>query len=129
MHGQDLIFRGIVMAQSLILYGIPNCDTCRKARGWLEGKGVAYRFHDLRENGLTATKVQRWLTSDFADMVVNRRSTTWRGLGEAQKTAGGAALVSLLVENPTLVKRPVIERDGEVLAIGFDQQEWSRAIR
>jgi len=117
-----------VATESLTLYGIPNCDTCRKARAWLEGQGVAYRFHDLRADGLTAATVKRWLASDFDDKVVNKRSTTWRTLDETQRVVTGPALVGLLVDHPTLVKRPVFERHGEVVAVGFDARSTGEAI-
>jgi arsenate reductase len=107
----------------LTVYGIPNCDTCRKALKWLDGQGIAFRFHDLRADGLKLDRVNHWLDSPFSDRLVNRRSTTWRGLSEAQRAASGDALARLLVTHPTLVKRPVFERGGEVLAVDFDPKE------
>ena len=102
----------------LTVYGIKQCDTCRKALKWLQRQGVDHRFHDLRVDGLDAAQVRGWLDSDFADQLVNRRSTTWRGLSEAEKASEGDDLVALLVEHPTLVKRPVFET-GAVIAVGF----------
>lgn len=102
------------------LYGLRNCDSCRKALRWLEAEHVDHRFHDLRADGLERAMVERWLASPLAARLVNRRSTTWRQLSDAQRAADGAALVELLLAHPTLVKRPVFERGGEVLALGFD---------
>lgn len=106
----------------LTLYGIKQCDTCRKALKWLADNGVQHRFHDLRVDGLEADRVQGWMDSPLADQLVNRRSTTWRGLTEVEKASEGKALVDLLVANPTLVKRPVFETH-QVVAIGFKPNE------
>ena len=103
----------------ITVYGIRQCDTCRKALKWLEGEGVEHRFHDLRTDGLDGSTLQRWLASPLADALVNRRSTSWRGLTEAEKSSAGNALETLLLAHPTLIKRPVFEKDGEPVAIGF----------
>ena len=101
----------------LTVYGIKQCDTCRKALKWLEGR-VSHRFHDLRVDGLEREMVDAWLASDFSDRLVNKRSTTWRQLSEAERDAAGDELVNLLLANPTLIKRPVFV-DGDVVAVGF----------
>lgn len=103
----------------MTVYGIRQCDTCRKALKWLGERDVDHRFHDLRADGLEADGLRSWLDSAFADQLVNRRSTTWRGLTDAERSASGEALVALLLAHPTLVKRPVFERNGAVLALGF----------
>lgn len=103
----------------LTVYGIRQCDSCRKALKWLEAHGVEHQFHDLRADGLQRERVAAWLASPFAEVIVNRRSTTWRTLDDVEKAAERAALEDLLLEHPTLVKRPVFERDGELLAVGF----------
>ena len=102
----------------LTVYGIKQCDTCRKALKWLDGQGIAHHFHDLRADGLERGMVEDWLESAYADVLVNRRSTTWRQLDERQRSAEGTALVDLLLEYPTLIKRPVFA-DGDAIAIGF----------
>jgi arsenate reductase len=103
----------------ITVYGIRQCDTCRKALKWLDETGVEHQFHDLRTDGLDVAMLRRWFDSPFRDALVNRRSTTWRGLTEAEKASAGEALVTLLLAHPTLVKRPVFEKDGQVVAIGF----------
>lgn len=110
----------------LTVHGIRQCDTCRKALAWLDGR-IEYRFHDLRQDGLERSKVAQWLASGFADTLVNRRSTTWRGLSEAQRAAAGEDLVDLLLEHPTLIKRPVFE-DGEIIAVGFGPETQRRLL-
>lgn len=106
----------------LTVYGIKQCDTCRKALAWLKQKDIEHRFHDLRTDGLEAGLLRGWLDSEFADRLVNRRSTTWRQLGEEQRQARGDALLELLLQYPTLIKRPVFVRD-RIIAVGFQPKE------
>ena len=106
----------------LSVYGIKQCDTCRKAIKWLDGQGVEHHFHDIRINGLEADQVKSWLESPFAEKLVNRRSTTWRKLNDEQRLYQGNALLELLLEHPTLIKRPVFVTD-RIVAVGFDPDE------
>lgn len=106
----------------LTVYGIKQCDTCRKALAWLKQKDIEHRFHDLRTDGLEAGLLRGWLDSEFADRLVNRRSTTWRQLSEEQRQARGDALLELLLQYPTLIKRPVFVRD-RIIAVGFQPKE------
>lgn len=103
------------------LYGIKNCDTVKKARKWFETRGLDYRFHDFREEGLQQTLVQRWLDQVGVDVLVNRRSTTWKQLDDAEKekalTRDG---VDVLLQHPTLIKRPVICM-GDRVHVGFQE--------
>ncbi|TVQ37248.1 MAG: Spx/MgsR family RNA polymerase-binding regulatory protein [Wenzhouxiangella sp.] len=103
------------------VYGIKSCDTCRKARRWLDEQGREYQWHDLREDGLDQVTVKRWLAAVGAETLVNRRSTTWRGLSEDERRqAMDPALASaLLLEAPTLIKRPVFETEAGV-SVGFN---------
>lgn len=112
-----------------ILFGIPNCDTCRKARRWLDAAGVEYTFHDLRANGVNPKSLQRWLDAAGQDTVLNRRGTTWRKLPETAKTALTEKKVfQLLLEHPSLIKRPILE-SGKHCVVGFDADAWQRALR
>lgn len=106
----------------LTVYGIKQCDTCRKTLKWLEEQGIEHRFHDFRADGLPAALVQEWLQSPFADKLVNRRSTTWRQLSETQRESKGDALLELLLAHPTLVKRPVFVMES-IIAVGFNPKE------
>lgn len=100
---------------SLVLYGLKNCDTCKKALGALEAAGLNVDFIDIRAEADLAAKVPTWLAAGGADKLVNRRSTTWRQLSDPEKQAAdGEGCAALLVAYPTLIKRPVIERDGDV---------------
>ena len=106
----------------LTVYGIKQCDTCRKALKWLAGQGIAHSFHDFRIDGLRAEMLHGWLESPFADKLVNRRSTTWRQLTDEQRKSEGEALLELLLEYTTLIKRPVFVT-SEIVAIGFNPKE------
>ncbi len=108
------------MPTELQVYGIRNCDSVRAALKWLEARGVPHRFHDFRRDGLDEAELRRWLASDHAAALVNRRSATWRGLDTAQKAAADSDAAPLLLAHPTLIKRPVITDGERVLAVGFD---------
>lgn len=101
------------------LYGLATCDMTRAARKWLEAEGVAYDFHDVRADGLTRTLVGGWVKMLGWERVLNKASTTWRELPEKDKAGvDQEKAVALLLAHPTLVKRPVLARDGE-LSLGF----------
>jgi len=115
------------MAKSVTLYGIPNCDTVKKARVWLTAQGVAHSFHDFKKQGLDPAVAQVWIETLGADTVINRKGTTWRGLDEARKAqaATPAGALSLILEQPSLIKRPVLDRDG-ALSVGFTPDTYAR---
>lgn len=110
-------------------YGIPNCDTVKKARKWLEAKGIDYTFHDYKKEGADPVKVERWIGAEGIDTLLNRRGTTWRKLPDDEKVRADDAIgaAQLLVENPSMIKRPVVEH-GDDLLIGFDEAEWRAAL-
>lgn len=111
------------------VYGIKNCDTVRKARKWMDGEGIAYTFVDLRGDGVKRQDVARWVDALGWEMVLNRRATTWRRLDEAQKTnLDSAKAVALMVEHPTLVKRPVFD-DGQRILAGFGASQRDALVR
>ena len=106
------------------MYGIPNCDTCRKARKWLEQKSIPYEFHDLRVDGLNIEMLTRWTDRTDWQALLNTRSLTWRKVPQADREAitMGSAL-SLMLVQPTLIKRPVLESQA-VIAIGFTPTQY-----
>jgi Spx/MgsR family transcriptional regulator len=106
----------------LHVYGIRNCDTVRATLKWLETRRVPYTFHDFRAEGLDADRLRDWLESAHAPYLVNRRSATWRKLDAAQKAAAESDPLPLLLEHPTLIKRPVITDGEEILDVGFDPE-------
>lgn len=104
----------------LTVYGLKNCDTCRKARKWLDGKKIAYKVVDVRDDGVAPTTIATWVGGLGLDAVVNRRSTTWRELPAAEReTLTSSNAARFLVAHPTLIKRPVFDNNGK-LAIGFN---------
>lgn len=112
----------------MIVYGIKNCDTVRKARKFLDERAADYEFHDFRQDGLDERTVNRWAEIVGTDQLVNRRSRTWRELpSKAKADTSEAAMVKLMVSEPTLIKRPVIEIDGLVL-VGFDETALTKAL-
>ena len=113
---------------SITLYGIPNCDTVKKARNWLEARKIDYAFHDYKKQGADPAKLAAWVDAKGWEVVLNRRGTTFRKLGEADKAgldAGKAA--ALMVEHPSMIKRPVVEHGGTLL-VGFSEAEWEEAL-
>jgi Spx/MgsR family transcriptional regulator len=108
----------------MILYGISNCDTVKKAKNWLETNNIDYRFHDFRKQGLESEIVQDWLNQIPWDQLLNKRSTTWRNLDpEVQQSVNAETVVQLLVANPTLIKRPVLAVNG-IINIGFNADTY-----
>jgi len=110
------------------LYGIGNCDTVRKARRWLEARGIEYRFHDVRKDGLSRAMIRSWLEQlDWQDLI-NTRGTTWRKLSGGEKTAlHEPAAIELMLEHPAIIKRPLLEHDGEYL-LGFGEAEYAQVF-
>lgn len=108
------------------LYGIPNCDTVKKARTWLAAQGQDVDFHDFKKQGLDRVTAARWLEQLEWDVLVNRKGTTWRKLSDERKAAVSdkdTALV-LMLEQPSVIKRPVLERDGTV-SVGFSEAKYA----
>jgi Spx/MgsR family transcriptional regulator len=113
---------------SIDFYGIPNCDTVKKARAWLDAKGIGYTFHDYKKEGADPAKLREWIAAKGWETVLNRRGTTFRQLPEADKAdldAGKA--VALMQAHPSTIKRPVVEHPGGLL-VGFDAGEWETAF-
>ncbi len=115
------------------IYGIPNCDTVRKARNWLEQVAqqrtdLSIDFHDVRTQPLTAVTLQQWLEQLGRDNLINKRSSSWRQLSTAQQQLGNDAdAIALLQQFPTLMKRPLLALNQH-LAVGFDSQHWQALL-
>ena len=107
-----------------VLFGIKNCDTVRKARRWLEEHDVDFTFHDVRSDGLTQEQVAKWIDALGWEVVLNKRSTSWKTIDPTRRENLDADSVNtLLVELPTLIKRPVLEYDGAVY-VGFKADSY-----
>ena len=107
------------------LYGIPTCDTVRKARKWLTENGIEHNFVDVRENTPPKTQIEHWVNSLGAAKMVNKRSTTWKNMSDVDRNeAETGDTAAILLANPTLIKRPVLEH-GDVLDVGFSVDAYS----
>ena len=110
------------------LYGIPNCDTVKKARKWLDAQGIGYDFHDYKKEGADAGKLAAWSDAVGWEVLLNKRGTTFRKLPEADKNdIDRAKAVDLMLQHPSMIKRPVVEHEGGVL-VGFVEDEWKAAL-
>ena len=114
---------------SIHLYGIPNCDTVKKARKWLDANGIEYAFHDYKKEGADPAKLEEWIAAHGVDVVLNKRGTTFRKLTDAEKEAAANSneAVALLVQHPSMIKRPVAAHAAGTL-VGFKEDEWSATL-
>jgi arsenate reductase len=110
------------------IYGIPNCDTIKKARRWLEANGVAYEFHDYKKSGVPADRLKQWVAQVGWEALLNRRGTTWRKLDENVRISiDEASAISVMLAHPSSIRRPVLE-SGKLLLIGFDESEYMKLL-
>ncbi len=109
------------------LYGIPNCDTVKKARTWLAGQRQDFVFHDFKKQGLTRELAAAWLRQIPRDVLINKKGTTWRALPDERKAAvtDDDAAIALMLENPSVIKRPVLARDDQ-FAVGFSDAQYQQ---
>jgi arsenate reductase len=109
---------------TITVHGIPNCDTVKKARTWLDAQGVAYRFHDFKKDGLDAETLRGWMADAGWEKLLNRAGTTFRKLPEADRADLNAEkAVAIMLANPSAIKRPVVTGAGPVI-VGFKAEEW-----
>lgn len=103
----------------MTFWGLKNCDTCRKARKWLDQQGIDYSFKDVRADKPDHARLKHWIDEAGLDVLINRRGTTWRNLpDELKKNISPANAIDLLCDYPALMKRPIIET-GQKLYVGF----------
>jgi arsenate reductase (glutaredoxin) len=114
---------------TLTVYGIPNCDTVKRACAWLKDNAIAHRFHDFKTAGLDAQLLEAWVQCVGWEPLLNRRGTTWRQLEDAERSAvdGTKAAIALMQRHPSLVKRPVAQWPDGSVTVGFDAATWSRS--
>jgi len=114
---------------STILYGIKNCDSVKAARQWLEAHHIEYSFHDFRADGLTRQQVQAWLQEMGMEVLINKRSTTWKQLDvKTRENLNENTAAAVLVANPTLVKRPVLDI-GHQRIVGFSAELYDNVFK
>lgn len=113
---------------SVLLYGIPNCDTVKKARAWLDAKGIAYAFHDYKKAGITAGKLKGWCERLGWETVINRAGTTFKKLPDSARVSlDQPKAIGLMLEQPSMIRRPIVEHRGGLL-VGFKEAEWQVAL-
>lgn len=116
------------MADLITVFGIPNCDTVKKARKWLDAQSVSYDFHDYKKKGIDEDTLNGWCTEFGWEALLNRRGTTWRKLGDAQKAdLTQASAVKLMQDNTSLIKRPVVRANNELI-LGFNAEQYETAL-
>lgn len=109
-----------------ILYGIPNCNTVKKAQTWLKEKGVDFKFHNFKKDGLTKEKADSWLSQESYELLINKKGTTYRKLSAGEKDAldNNAAAAELMLANASVIKRPILELDEKVILVGFSPEVY-----
>jgi arsenate reductase (glutaredoxin) len=112
----------------ITVYGIPNCDTVKKARVWLDGRGLTYACHDYKKAGANAAQLARWCDALGWEKVINRAGTTFRKLPDSDKAdLDQVKAITLMMAQPGMIKRPIVEHPGGLL-LGFKDAEWAAAF-
>lgn len=110
---------------TLTMFGIANCDTVKKARAWLDARGQAYDFHDYKKRGIDPAALERWADVVGWERLLNRAGTTFKKLPDADKAdIDRTKAIALMVANPSMIKRPVVDRDG-LMMVGFSPDDWA----
>lgn len=118
------------MAKSVTIYGIKNCDTMKKARAWLDAHDVAFSFHDYKTQGIEKSMLEKWVGKVGWEILLNRSGTTFRKLPEADKTSlDEAKAVALMLAQPSMIKRPVLDVGGGKLIVGFKPETYAAQFR
>ena len=111
----------------MILYGIPNCDTVKRARAWLAEQGIEHQFHDFKKAGVPPERLDAWIASAGWETVLNRKGTMWRKLSDAEREAvvDAASARVVMLAQPSVIKRPVVEWPDGRVTVGFDAARWA----
>ena len=113
----------------IIVYGIPNCDTTKKALAWLSKKNIPFSFHDYKQQGINKEKLNVWCNRKGWELIFNKRSTTWRELTEAEqeKVRDQSSAIKIMIQYNSIIKRPIIEKGNDLL-VGFNEEQYKRAF-
>ena len=115
-------------AKPVTIYGIKNCDTMKKARAWLDGRGVTYRFHDYKAEGIDRGRLEAWAKDVGWEILLNRAGTTFRGLPEKDKEGlSEKKAIALMLTQPSMIKRPVLDVAGKLL-VGFKPEQYGKIL-
>jgi len=115
---------------AVIIYGIPNCDTTKKAMAWLNKNKIPFSFHDYKQEGISRNKLEDWCRKAGLDIIFNKRSTTWKELpaGEQVKATSQQAAIKIMMGNTSIIKRPVMEH-GNDLVVGFKEEQYNKIFK
>jgi len=113
------------------VYAIPNCNTVKKALDWLKANKVNFEFHDYKKKGITATQLTNWCKQLGCEALINKKGATWRQLPKEiqESISTQKAAIALMMEKTSIIKRPLIEEDGKILTLGFDEAEYKKALK
>jgi Spx/MgsR family transcriptional regulator len=113
------------------VYAIPNCNTVKKALDWLKANKVAVDFHDYKKKGISASQLTNWSKQVGWETLINKKGATWRQLPKEiqESITTQKAAIALMMEKTSIIKRPLIEEDGKILALGFDETEYKKALK
>lgn len=111
-----------------ILYAIPNCDTVKKACVWLAEHDVDYQFYDYKKRGIDRKTIAHWLTQKPWEELVNRAGTTWKKIPDNEKPNNAQGAIALMIEKPSVIRRPLIEADGRIVALGFNAEQYEETF-
>lgn len=115
---------------ALVMYGIRNCDTIKKARAWLEGRGIAYDFHDYKTAGIARAQLERWIKKVGWETLLNRAGATFRKLPDKDKAGlTESKAIALMLAQPSMIKRPVLDLGGGKLLVGFTPETYDAALK
>lgn len=120
------------MTQSLIMYGIKNCDTIKKARRWLDDNQVSYQFHDYRADGLTQEQLEKFVEQLGYEELINRRGTTWRALPEMEKSQAlhnKNDAIKVMLQQPAMIKRPLLVAANNHMLLGFSADSYQQFVQ
>lgn len=113
------------------MYGLPYCDATKLAMDWFNQRSIPFTLHDYKTQGITAEALNRWCDQQGMEVIMNKRSTTWRSLDAATQASitNQQKAVEVMAANTSLIKRPVVELDGKVVAVGFNEKKYAEAIK
>lgn len=114
----------------MIVYGIKNCNTVKSALDWMKKKKIDFEFHDYKTKGITDAKLKDWSKQVGWENLVNKRGTTWRQLDESvqAKVTNETSAISLMKDKTSVIRRPLIERNGKVILLGFDEDQYGKIL-
>ena len=126
MRGMNTLARPVSINPPVSVFGIPNCDTVKKARAWLSAHGVNYEFHDFKKLGVPVDQLPRWIAAVGWEPLLNRKGTTWRKLDDASRVAvvDASSASALMLAHPSVIKRPVVAWPNGQITVGFDEAQW-----